>query len=664
MALATVSRARSVSVIARLVAALMALALLVPVTATAATGTYQNPLEPTTRIGDGIVESCADPSVIQGQEGEGPGNNVYWYMYCTADPLNDGDRNADGGYNFRAIPVLRSLDLVNWEYRGDALGGRPSYATPGAGLWAPEIEYYPETGKYHLYYTVTETNLPGGGSAIGLAISDTPEGPFMPVNTPVVEPHGADCCGPDSRRHVFDPEVLRTAGPDYIYYGSYFGGVSVRVLSENGLVSNPATQDNVAVANKFEGPEVVYRDGWYYLFVSATDCCRGPLTGYLVMVGRSQSPTGPFLDRSGVDLNDDEPLEDPTDGRAGGSPVIVGNDDPWVGPGHNTVFQDHDGQWWTIYHAIDRNEPYFEDAVDIFGGNCGAEGQTDQPCGDLNKRPPLLDALDWIGGWPTLNGGAGISTTPQQAPAAQEGQKTNHRPANVREDKASVRIGKLSDEFSGSSLSSRWSWIRPPAAGTYGVNNGRFWMRVQSADLFVDSDTASVLVENGPTGNYMVETRVRLDVPAEGCCFNYVQAGLVVYEDDDNYVKLTHASIWNTRQTEWAKELAPVPDGYPRYGNSIVGPPGGVVTAPTASPLGEWTQLRIVRRNVGGEQHYTAYTRAENGVWEKGMTWRHELGKTPKIGLVAMGRSGDGGPPADMVITAEFDYVRVSKLHR
>jgi hypothetical protein len=37
------------------------------------------------------------------------------------------------------------------------------------------------------------------------------------------------------------------------------------------------------------------------------------------------------------------------------------------------------------------------------------------------------------------------------------------------------------------------------------------------------------------------------------------------------------------------------------------------------------------------------------------MTWRHELGKTPKIGLVAMGGSG---------FRADFDYVRVSRLHR
>ncbi|HKG57590.1 MAG TPA: hypothetical protein VKA85_10110, partial [Candidatus Limnocylindrales bacterium] len=77
-----------------------------------------------------------------------------------------------------------------------------------------------------------------------------------------------------------------------------------------------------------------------------------------------------------------------------------------------------------------------------------------------------------------------------------------------------------------------------------------------------------------------------------------------------------------------------------------------------------WTQLRIVRRIEAGKQKYTAWTRAENGVWEKGMTWVNDLGKSPKIGLVAMGRSGEGGPPADMVITAQFDYVRVYKISR
>jgi len=626
--------------------ALVGITALPPGAAAAGPQTYQNPLEPVIP-GDGIVESCADPTVIQGQKGEGR-----WYLYCTTDPLNDADRTEEG-FRFHLIPQLESTDLVHWTYAGDAFTERPPYATATAGLWAPEVEFDQASGKYRLYYAVTDTTLPGGGSAIGVATSDSPTGPWTHAASPVVEPHGADCCGPDSRRWVYDPEVLRTSGTDHIYYGSYFGGISVRDLSEDGLHSDPSTQRNVAIANKYEGPEVVEHDGWYYLWASATDCCRGPLTGYAVFVGRSRSPLGPFLDRSGVDMNDDETLDDATDGRAGGSPVIVGRDGDWVGTGHNTVFQDLAGQWWTIYHAIDPAHPYFANGVDIFDGNCDAEGQPAQPCGDLNKRPPLLDRVDWVGGWPVINGGTGISTTTQRAPAAEPGDRAVPATDHPIVDRPGPGISSLSDDFSGSTLSDQWSWIREPAAGTWAVGDGVFRFDTQAADLFVNNNTASVLVEDAPSGNYVAETRMRLDVPAEGCCFNFVQAGLVIYGSDDAFVKLVDASIWNTRQTEWAKEVPTAPDGYPRYGNSVVGPPGGPVTTPSSSPLGEWTRLRIVRQQEGGHARYTAYSRAQGGVWEQGMSWTHELGSNERIGLVAMGGSG---------FTARFDEVRVSRL--
>src|SRR5918993_231726 len=129
----------------RLVAIVGAVVLLLSAAlpAIAATGTYTNPLEPVVP-GDGIVESCADPSVIRGQEPEDDG---YWYMYCTSDPLNDEDRTATG-FNFRLIPMLRSADLVNWTYVGDAFPARPDWADPGAGLWAPEIEYDADNDRY------------------------------------------------------------------------------------------------------------------------------------------------------------------------------------------------------------------------------------------------------------------------------------------------------------------------------------------------------------------------------------------------------------------------------------------------------------------------------------------------------------------------------------
>jgi arabinan endo-1,5-alpha-L-arabinosidase len=229
-------------------------------------------------------------------------------------------------------------------------------------------------------------------------------------------------------------------------------------------------------------------------------------------------------------------------------------------------------------------------------------------------------------------------------------------PSTGVRDQKGARVTSLSDAFGGSKLASRWSWIREPAADTWSISGGRLRIETQAADLFEGSNDASVLLERAPEGSFVAETRVRLDVPAEGCCFNYVQAGLVLYGNDDAFVKLAVVSIWNTRQTEWAKEVPPGEPGYPRYGNSIVGPPGGfAVTEPTDSPLGAWTDLRIVRRVTGDDEAYTAYTRAENGVWEKGMTWRHELGSDVRIGLVAMGGSG---------FTAEFDRVLVSRLRR
>jgi arabinan endo-1,5-alpha-L-arabinosidase len=337
------------------------------------------------------------------------------------------------------------------------------------------------------------------------------------------------------------------------------------------------------------------------------------LTGYSVFAGRSENILGPYEDRDGNSF---------LAGRVGGTPVISMNGNRWVGTGHNSVFQDFSGQWWTVYHAVDQNDPYFS----------GATGFT--------KRPVLLDALDWVNGWPTVRGGLWASDTKQPVPAAQPGTQTKYKVKSPPQDQPAGMIASLSDEFNGV-LGSQWSWVREPALNTYFLSSDTFNFDTQAADLYVDSNNASVLLEPAPTGNYIVETKVRLNLPAEGCCFNYVQAGLVIYGDDNNFIKLVPVSIWETRQTEFAKELAPVPDGYPRYGNTVVGTPD------------EWTYLRIVRRSSKAGELYTAYT-SQNGVdWVRGGTWTHQLGSNAKIGLVSMGGSG---------FTANFDYVRVYVL--
>jgi arabinan endo-1,5-alpha-L-arabinosidase len=263
-----------------------------------------------------------------------------------------------------------------------------------------------------------------------------------------------------------------------------------------------------------------------------------------------------------------------------------------------------------------------------------------------------MDRLDWIDGWPVVRGGRFASDTPQLAPAGQPGDKGSPSAGPVRADLPGTQLAAFSDEFNGTSLDPAWTWVRPPAADSYRFEDKAFSMDTQAADLYVDSNNASVLTRPAPDDDYVVETKVRLTLPPEGCCFNYVQAGIVLYQNDDSFIKLVNVSIWNTRQTEFAREVDDVPVGYPRYGNTVIGPPG------------EWTWLRVVVRTdvtggvggpYGGDQRFTAYTSHDGITWTRGGTWAGDLGANAKIGLVAMGGSG---------FSAHFDYVRVSRIHR
>ena len=66
-------------------------------------------------------------------------------------------------------------------------------------------------------------------------------------------------------------------------------------------------------ARAIEGPSIVRRGGFYYLFASFDFCCRGVNSDYRVVVGRSASVTGPYVDRGGV-----------ADARGGGTELLRG----------------------------------------------------------------------------------------------------------------------------------------------------------------------------------------------------------------------------------------------------------------------------------------------------------------------------------------------------
>lgn len=563
--------------------------------------THTNPMK-LNLPGGYTAASCADPDVIHGS-----GTDTGWYLYCTSDRGTD----APGGPEPGLLPIYRSTDLVNWTYLHASFPTPPGFAAPGAGIWAPDVVKV--GSQYRLYFAVSDTNLPGAGAAIGLATGPTPAGPFTVEQTPVVEP--GDVPGsPGVRRSTIDPEVVTDAGHSYIVYGGFGGGLSIRDLSTDGKHSDPASMKQLAVGDRYEGAYLKKHGGWWYLLASSTNCCNGPLTGYTVFAARAKSVTGPFLDRDGRSV---------LAARVGGTPVVAQNGNTWVGVGHNTMLTDLSGQDWMIYHGIDKDSPYYQ----------GAVGYT--------KRPGLIDPVDWIGGWPTVRAGNGPSDTPQPGPVAQAGERPGYHPHRYRDPRPGARLKRLTDEFTGGTLGTQWSWVREPDPDTYTVAGGKLTWQTQAGDLQPPSASLpAVLTEDAPAGDYLVDTKVSMSVPAQGAGHNYVQGGLAIYNDDAEYVKLVSVSIGATRQIEIGKHVSPKP-GYPAYGNGVVGPQGSS------------TYLRLVSRGCKATTCYTAYSSLDGRHWDRGATWTQDAGAHTRIALLSMAGAG---------FTSQFDYVRVSRL--
>jgi arabinan endo-1,5-alpha-L-arabinosidase len=597
--------------------------------APAAGATFTNPV---------FLPDLPDPSVIRDPR------TGAWYAYGTTDYWTSSPSS------LHIMPILTSRNLTSWTFVRNVFSPPGTAAAPGspvqpawtAGdpfLWAPEVHLI--GGRYVMYYTASDTRA--GGSAIGVATASGPAGPWHDSGGPLIAPEADPSGGYYS---IIDPDEVRTPqGQRYLYFGSFNYGIHVVRLTAGGLaVAKGSTPVQVAAPGFYEGANVVYHRGYYYLFASSGNCCSGPDTAYEEVVGRSRSPLGPFTDKLGVPMNE-----------GGISVVMADNGDGFTGPGGITVFRDG-RQWWLVLHVVRESSPYL------------SSGAT--------ARPLAIEPLRWgRGGWPVVNGGRGVTEGPQPAPGSARAAAAGPGPDPL--DRVPVP-GRLltaySQDFTSARLGAQWSWVNEDAAnwsltsdpGTLTIDGqpGQFYQTEHSGQ--------NVLLERAPAGNFIAQAKVALD-PSE----NYQQAALVLWQDDDTWMRLSAESNSGTDATEWAKQAdvtSPYPGfscgpAYPAvtcpvYGSAFLEVPGFSPAArdlaargPQARPAPRqpWAWLRIVRKG----RDVTAYTSLNGRSWTPGATYNLDgfaAGAPLRVGILA---TSAGAPDP---IPAHFAYVRVYAL--
>jgi arabinan endo-1,5-alpha-L-arabinosidase len=280
------------------------------------------PLEP-----EGQIQQIHDP-VMAFEEGT-------YYVFST------GSR----------IPVICSPDKIVWESCGRVFFRNPAWTREInrdlASIWAPDISFFND--KWHLYYSVS--NFGTQNSAIGLATNMTldPESQdFEWVDQGIVLRSQ-----PGDRWNAIDANlVLDENGEPWLVWGSFWNGLFMRKIDAGTGMFDTTDETYHHLANRSAGPDnnpaieapfIVQRGNMWYLFVSFDQCCQGIASTYNVRVGRSDSLTGPYVDREGVPLTE------------GGGTLILSEYGQWKGPGHNGVFVE-DGVYWMVYHAYDSNQ--------------------------------------------------------------------------------------------------------------------------------------------------------------------------------------------------------------------------------------------------------------------------------------------------------------------
>ena len=199
-----------------------------------------------------------------------------------------------------------------WSWKGGAV-------RPGGGA-APDVIKLGD--RYLVIYGATGGGLGGGHNGRILTMWNKTLDPNSPdfKYTEAIEVAASD--GQEDNDAI-DPGIMLdpNTGRLWVSYGTYFGFIR---LIELDPATGKRVEGNVAkdIAIDCEATDLIYRDGWYYLLGTHGTCCDGVNSTYNIVVGRSRSVEGPYIDNVGRDM------------LQGGGKMVIAAGDRVAGPGH------------------------------------------------------------------------------------------------------------------------------------------------------------------------------------------------------------------------------------------------------------------------------------------------------------------------------------------
>ena len=269
---------------------LAALILAVPAPGRAASFSDLGNTELINRPEDWGAVNTHDPSLVRGDDGR-------WYVFST--DASAGDIHRCG------VQVRASDDLIHWEYLGAAFD---DYETTCAeeiaaarlnpskhdGLWAPDVVKV--GNQWRMYYSAS--TFGSSRSVIGMAVSGSLTGSWEDQGIVIRSDAGAS-----AKPNAIDPCIFTDpSGKQYMTWGSFFGGIWLTALDENGFAEGEPVRIAGSRGCRAEGSYLIWlpQTEYYYLFVSYGSL----LEDYNIRVGRSRTIEGPYLDANGRQMTD------------------------------------------------------------------------------------------------------------------------------------------------------------------------------------------------------------------------------------------------------------------------------------------------------------------------------------------------------------------------